>query len=116
MQLTFDLPQTSQANAISSHADIDACTALAWWDLVAGEWDETEGDDWLNLCGDISEGEIYQEWFLWQDAEVSGKWEAYDPITNLRHTEIDLPKLKAKIDLIENARNYAGEPLPLRTA
>lgn len=116
MQLTFNLPQTSQSDFMTSNLDLDACTTLAWLDLVASEWDEQEGDDWLNLCGDISEGELYRDWFLWQDLEVTGKWEAYDPITNSRYTEIDLAKLKAKIDQIEATRNYAGEGFGLKTA
>ncbi|HAT15613.1 MAG TPA: hypothetical protein DCS91_20360, partial [Microcoleaceae bacterium UBA11344] len=38
---------------------IDACTALAWIELVALDADVLTGDDWLALCDDIDSGEIY---------------------------------------------------------
>ena len=85
--------------------DLDACIAIAWLDLVAATQDDSNGDDWLALCGDIDEGEIYREWFLWYDSEVSQEWEAYDLATNQRIVASDLAQLKARIDLIENERS-----------
>ena len=56
------------------------------------------------LCGDIDDGEIYREWFLWQDSEVSQEWEAYDPITNYRVVASSREMLIFKIDKIEDER------------
>lgn len=89
-------------------SDIDACVARAWLDLVAFEAVESEGDDWLHLCGDIDEGEFYREWFLWQDVDVTNDWEAYDPVTNERFVAEDLESLKRMIDRIEDSR----KPVP----
>jgi hypothetical protein len=49
-------------------------------------------------------GEIYREWFLWQDSEVSQEWEAYDPITNYRVVAPSREMLISKIDQIEDER------------
>ena len=89
----------------TSANDLDACIAIAWLDLVAATPDDSDGDDWLALCGDIDEGEIYREWFIWYDSEVSQEWEGYDLATNQRIVAFDLPQLKARIDNIEAGRN-----------
>lgn len=86
---------------------IDACTALAWIELVALDADVLTGDDWLALCDDIDSGEIYLGWFLWHDREVSGNWEAYDHLSDRRFAAQGKVFLKATIDAIENARNKA---------
>ena len=82
----------------------DACITIAWLDLVASAVDNFDGDDWLALSGDIDEGEIYRDWFIWQDEDFSQEWEAYDLVTNKRFVAKDLSLLKAKIDEIEDAR------------
>lgn len=84
---------------------IDACTALAWLDLVALDASVLTGDDWLLLCDDIDSGEIYRGWFLWCDREVSGNWEAYDPVIDRRFVAKEKVFLKAAIDSLEDARN-----------
>lgn len=114
MKLTFNPPQTAQSfnqssapsNDVSPVMDKDDCITLAWLDLVANQWDENNGDEWLYLCDDISEGEIYRDWFLWYDDEVTKQWEAYDSVTNFRYLSDDLNSLKSQIDLIENSRKF----------
>lgn len=103
------LPQLAtptQSDLIEADA-IDACTALAWVELVALDASVLKGDDWLPLCDDIDRGEIYRDWFLWHDSEVSGNWEAYDPASDRRFVAKGKVFLKARIDGIENARNKA---------
>jgi hypothetical protein len=83
---------------------MEYCIAAAWIDLVGGDYSSLGGDDWLAVCGDIDEGEIYREWFFWQDSEVTQEWEAYDPITNYRIVASSRAMLIAKIDQIEATR------------
>lgn len=117
MKLTFNPPQTAQSfnqssapsNHVSQVMDKDDCVTLAWLHLVANQWDENNGDEWLYLCDDISEGEIYRDWFLWYDDEVTKQWEAYDSVTNLRYVADDLNSLKSQIDLIENSRIFFND-------
>lgn len=104
-----------QSDTRSAHPDLDACIARAWLDLVALNLDCLEGDDWLPLCDDIEAGEIYREWFLWYDSEVSQEWEAYDPLTNARLVSPNRDKLLTKIDLIENARQHRTEEVLLHS-
>jgi hypothetical protein len=105
MKSTLCLAETSiQSHSIYDRDPIEACVAKAWFDLVAQEVDSYQGDDWLYLCGDINDGEIYQDWFLWQDIEVSQTWEAYDHLTDLRLVATDRASLILKIDQIEAER------------
>lgn len=84
--------------------DLDTCITLAWLELVAVDADSLTGDDWLALCDDIDTGELYRDWFIWHDREVSGEWEAYDPFSDRRLVAPDLKHLKLTIDLIEDSR------------
>ena len=95
----------SQSASFSTKVDINSNTSIAWLELAALAVDNFDGDDWLALCGDIDEGEIYRDWFIWQDTDFSQEWEAYDLITNQRFVARDLSLLKAKIDEIQNARS-----------
>ncbi|NEO53223.1 MAG: hypothetical protein F6K54_09110 [Okeania sp. SIO3B5] len=95
----------SQSASFPVDIDTDTCTTIAWLDLVASAVDNFDGDDWLALCGDIDEGEIYRDWFIWQDVDFSQEWEAYDLTTNKRFVATDLSLLKAHIDRIEDARS-----------
>jgi hypothetical protein len=106
MKSTLCFPETClQCNTVNVDKNaIEYCIAAAWLDLVGGDFDTLAGDDWLPLCGDIDDGEIYREWFLWQDSEVSQEWEAYDLITNYRIVALTKEMLIAKIDKIEDAR------------
>ncbi|NJK66007.1 MAG: hypothetical protein HC789_00695 [Microcoleus sp. CSU_2_2] len=106
MKSTLCFPETSlHSNTVDVDKNaIESCIAAAWFDLIGGNFEAVAGDDWLPLCGDIDEGEIYREWFLWQDREVSSEWEAYDPITNDRVVALTKEMLIAKIDRIEDAR------------
>ena len=104
--LEFPLPTTTKCGLVDAEA-IDACTALAWLELVALDANVLTGDDWLALCDDIDRGEIYRDWFLWQDAEVSGDWQAYDHLSDRRFVAQGKVFVKAMIDAIENGRNQA---------
>ncbi len=97
---------TTKSDSVDAEA-IDACTALAWVELVALDDSALTGDDWLVLCDDIDSGEIYRGWFLWHDCQVSGNWEAYDPLSDRRFVHKGKVFVKAAIDSIENARNKA---------
>lgn len=106
MTSNFCLEQVNpQSPSFVADTNIDSCVTIAWLDLIASTVDNFDGDDWLALCGDIDEGEIYRDWFIWQDVDFSQEWEAYDLVTNKRFVAIDLSLLKAKIDVIEDARN-----------
>jgi hypothetical protein len=64
------------------------------------------GDEWLSLCPDIDQGELYREWFICYDFEVTQTWEAYDYLTDDWFESQDLSQVKAIINRIENARIY----------
>ena len=106
MKSTLCFPETSlQSNAVTvNNSVMESCIVAAWIDLVGGDFDSLGGDDCLPLCGDIDDGEIYREWFLWQDSEVTQEWEAYDPITNYRVVASSREMLISKIDKIEDER------------
>ncbi|MBE9097638.1 hypothetical protein [Tychonema sp. LEGE 07203] len=106
MKSTLCYPETSvQSQAVTvDNSAIESCIVAAWIDLVGGDFDSLGGDDWLGLCGDIDAGEIYREWFLWQDSEVTQEWEAYDPITNYRVVAPSREMMISQIDEIEDAR------------
>lgn len=106
MKSTLCFPETSvQSNVVAfDNRAIESCIVAAWIDLVGGDFDSLQGDDWLPLCGDIDDGEIYREWFLWQDSEVTQEWEAFDIITNYRIVAATREMLIAKIDTIEDTR------------
>jgi hypothetical protein len=108
MKVELELPPATATESDLIYADpIDACTALAWVELVALNASNFTADDWLALCDDIDSGEIYRCWFLWRDLEVSGNWEAYDPLSDRRFVARGKVELKAAIDSIENARKQA---------
>ena len=106
MKSTLCFPETSlKSNPVTfDNSAIESCIVAAWIDLVGGDFDSLGGDDWLPLCGDIDDGEIYREWFLWQVSEVTQEWEAYDPITNYRVVAPSREMLISKIDKIEEER------------
>ncbi|MGD1807976.1 hypothetical protein ACP6PL_21435 [Dapis sp. BLCC M126] len=85
--------------------DLETFLALVEVNLVMQEIEYFTGDDWLSLCGDIDSGEIYRNWFIWQDTELTQEWEAYDHVTNQRIIASNWTLLTAKIDQIENERN-----------
>jgi hypothetical protein len=103
-QLYSPTATATKSDLVDAEA-IDACTALAWVELVALDASDLTGDDWLALCDDIDSGEIYRCWFLWRDREVSGNWEAYDPLSDRRFVAKGKVFLKAAIDSLEDARN-----------
>ncbi|WP_449421026.1 hypothetical protein [Phormidium nigroviride] len=105
MKSTLCFPETPiQSDSVYYNDSLDACIAKAWFDLVAQDVESLGGDDWLSLCGDIDDGEIYQDWFLWQDVDVTQEWEAYDALTNFRLVAADKKSLILKIDQIEADR------------
>ncbi len=91
-------------NKVDSNGNLEYCIAAAWVDLVGGDYSSLGGDDWLAICGDIDEGELYKEWFVWQDSEVTKEWEAFDPITNYRIVAPSRAILIGQIDRIEATR------------
>ncbi len=105
MKLTLmnksQIPDISQ----TKKNDLETFLELAELNLVMQEVEYFTGDDWLSLCGDIDSGEIYRNWFIWQDTELTQEWEAYDHITNKRILGSNRTLLTAKIDRIENGRN-----------
>ncbi|MEZ2224909.1 hypothetical protein [Microcoleus sp.] len=109
---TLCLPETSlksnqvnaHRNTVDSNSNLEYCIAAAWVDLVGGDYSSLGGDDWLAICGDIDEGELYKEWFVWQDSEVTKEWEAFDPITNYRIVAPSRAILIGQIDRIEATR------------
>ena len=108
MNYTLDslLATATKSDLVNAEA-IDACTTIAWLELVALDTNVFTGDDWLALCDDIDSGEIYRDWFLWHDSEVSGDWQAYDHLSDRRFVAPGKVPIKAMIDAIENARNQA---------
>lgn len=105
--LCSPLATPNQSESVKDNSDLESCIALAWLELVALNADTLTGDDWLALCDDIDTGEIYRDWFLWQDMEVSGEWEAFDHLSDRRFAFPEKASLKALIDRIEDARNSA---------
>ena len=73
-------------------------------DRIITEVENFTGDDWLSLCPDIDQGEIYRDWLIYHDAEISQLWEAYDYQGDRFFTAEDIASLKQKIDRIENTR------------
>ena len=105
MKTTFKkMKAARKAKAVKSQKELDKMVTLAWFDLIVREVNTFTADDWLPLCDDIDEGEIYRDWFLWEDREVSQEWEAYDPLTNQRLVSRNLTELKGWIDNIANSR------------
>ncbi|MDJ0555017.1 MAG: hypothetical protein QNJ68_11350 [Microcoleaceae cyanobacterium MO_207.B10] len=103
---SISINQTKTANQSQSALnDLEIWLTLVEIDLVIQEIEYFTGDDWLPLCDDIDSGEIYHNWFIWQDREVSQEWEAYDHVTNQRIIYSNLTQLKSRIDAIENHRN-----------
>ncbi|MFO7031175.1 hypothetical protein B9T07_14485 [Limnospira fusiformis CCALA 023] len=79
----------------------------SWLYLIADEVAHFTGDDWLALCPDIDDGELYRDWFIWYDADVNGLWEAYDHLTDEQIISPDLEWIKSQIDAIENLRKLS---------
>lgn len=105
MKTTFKkIKAARKAKAVKSQKELDNLVSIAWIDLLIQEVNGFTADDWLPLCDDIDEGEIYREWFLWQDKEVTKEWEAYDPLTNQRLISRNLTELKRWIDNIVDGR------------
>ena len=102
-----------KAKAVKSQKQLGDLVTIAWIDLLAQEVNAFTGDDWLPLCDDIDEGEIYREWFIWQDKDVTKEWEAYDPLTNQRLVSQNVTELKGWIDDIVDGRishpEYLGQ-------
>jgi hypothetical protein len=105
IKTTFNkIKSTRGTKALKSQKELDDLVTLAWIDLLVQEVNTFTADDWLPLCDDIDEGEIYRDWFLWQEKEVTQEWEAYDPLTNQRLVSRNLAKLKGWIDNIVDGR------------
>lgn len=75
--------------------------------LLEREVESFTGDDWLSLCPDIDSGELYRNWFIYYDADVTEAWEAYDYLTDYWFEAEDLLAVKTRIDAIENSRSDA---------
>jgi hypothetical protein len=62
------------------------------------------GSDWLMFEGDFDGNGIYQDWFICEAQD----WQGYDPLTNRCYKASTFKALKAKIDQIEDERNFLG--------
>lgn len=105
---TFSLIQDSSALSPlpeDSPKFFNPTSTLAWLELMTMVRELETGDDWLPLCDDIDQGELYRDWFLWYDAEVTQQWEAYDPLTDDRLVAGNKETVLAQIDKIETARH-----------
>ncbi|MGC9523959.1 MAG: hypothetical protein ACP5D7_00290 [Limnospira sp.] len=94
--------------AITYSEKNSAVESNSWLYSIAEEVDRFTGDDWLALCPDISEGELYRDWFLCYDAEVTGAWEAYDHLTDRQLISPNLEQIKTQIDAIEYGRQLSA--------
>lgn len=90
--------QPKDFGQLASHLTLD------WLDRIMTEVENFTGDDWLPLCPDIDQCEIYRDWLIYHDAEISQLWEAYDYQGDRFFTAGDIASLKQKIDRIENTR------------
>ncbi|EAW36194.1 hypothetical protein [Lyngbya sp. PCC 8106] len=104
METNQNPTQTLVQDRSTFENNIEECIKTAWLHLVAETVDTYTGDDWLSLCPDIDEGELYREWFVWYDGEVAQEWEAYDHLTDKRYAHPDLAMVKAFIDQVEDVR------------
>ncbi|MEB3280716.1 MAG: hypothetical protein VKK42_17520 [Lyngbya sp.] len=104
MESNQNLTQTLIQDRSTFEKNLEECLKTAWLHLVAETVDTYSGDDWLSLCPDIDEGELYRDWFIWYDGEVAGEWEAYDYLTDKRYANPDLSIVKALIDQVEDVR------------
>lgn len=93
---------------VSEQTKRQSTTTLAWLQLITLVREIETGDEWLPLCDDIDQGELYQDWFLWYDADVTQEWEAYDPLTDDRLVAPNKETILAQIDKIEKARRESG--------
>ncbi|MCG5056981.1 MAG: hypothetical protein KA714_02945 [Limnoraphis sp. WC205] len=104
MESNFNLTQTIIQDRSTFENNLEECLKTAWLHLVAETVETYTGDDWLSLSPDIDEGELYRDWFIWYDGEVTEEWEAYDYLTDKRYAHADLATVKALIDQVEDIR------------
>lgn len=104
MEYNFNLTQTIIQDRSTFENNLEECLKTAWLHLVAETVETYTGDDWLSLSPDIDEGELYRDWFIWYDGEVTEEWEAYDYLTDKRYANADLATVKALIDQVEDIR------------
>ncbi|MBD2485514.1 hypothetical protein [Planktothrix sp. FACHB-1365] len=101
--LNFTDTFTSESTTRCSHSG-DVSLTVSGLQHIIENMNTFTGDEWLSLAPDIDQGELYRDWFIWYDAEVTQVWEAYDHLMNCWFEAEDLETLKATIDLIENSR------------
>lgn len=83
---------------------LESNLTLDWLDRIITAVENFTGDDWLPLCPDIDQGEIYRDWLIYHDDEISQMWEAYDYQSDQFLTDDNISSLKQKIDWVENTR------------
>lgn len=96
---------TSESNARFANS-FDTSLRISDLQKIINKIETFTGDEWLSLCPDIDQGELYREWFICYDPEVTQTWEAYDYLTDDWFESQELSQVKAIIDRIENARIY----------
>jgi hypothetical protein len=96
---------TSESNARFANS-CDTSLSISDLQKILNKIETFSGDEWLSLCPDIDQGELYREWFICYDPEVTQTWEAYDYLTDDWFELEDLSQVKATINRIENARIY----------
>lgn len=105
MKFNLDLTETLDSQSNTNEPNLcDEHLTLFDLHLLEKEVETFTGDDWLSLCPDIDAGEIYRNWFIWYDEDVTQVWEAYDYLTAYWFEAEDLVTVKTKIDAIENNR------------
>lgn len=106
MKSNLTLTTSTAKSATSLFNSGDTSLSIADLQKIINKIETFSGDEWLSLCPDIDQGELYREWFICYDPEVSQTWEAYDYLTNDWFESEELSEVKAIIDRIENARIY----------
>jgi hypothetical protein len=108
MKSNLTLTTTSTSESATSFSNYcDASFSISELQRIIDNIESLTGDEWLSLCPDIDQGEVYRDWFICYDAEVNQTWEAYDYLTDNWFESEDLAIVKSTIDRIENARIYA---------
>ncbi|MFM6192366.1 MAG: hypothetical protein ACKPEN_13065 [Planktothrix sp.] len=105
MKSNFNITKTftSELTVNSAHS-FNVSLTLSDLQKIIENMNTFTGDEWLSFAPDVDQGELYRDWFIWYDAEVTQTWEAYDYSSERWFEAEDLATVKATIDLIENAR------------
>lgn len=105
MKSNLNFPETFISNSTENFSNTyNPSLTVSDLQRIIDNMETFTGDEWLSLCPDIDQGELYRDWFIWYDDEITQTWEAYDHLMNCWFEAEDLATVKATIDLIENSR------------